>query len=199
MRTDYDGVQYVGMDLHRHRSVLVSMTADGQRLWSTRIDNSRAALRQVMAQAGTCPKVVVEATLGWYWAADTLQAMGAEVHLAHPLGVKAFTYRRVKNDRRDAADLADLLRMHRLPEAWIAPEPVRQLRELTRYRIKLVRIRTSCRDQIHAILAKRGVAKPCSGIFGVGGRAWGARGWTRSRCPSPTPASWTRCYASPTP
>ena len=57
------------------------------------------------------------------------------MHLAHPLGVKAFTYRRVKNDERDAADLADLLRMGRLPEAWIAPREVRELRELTRYRI----------------------------------------------------------------
>jgi len=53
------------------------------------------------------------------------------VHLAHPLGVKAFSYRRVKNDERDAADLADLLRMGRLPEAWIAPHEVRELRELT--------------------------------------------------------------------
>jgi len=46
-----------------------------------------------------------------------LAAAGAEVHLAHPLGVKAFTCRRVKNDERDAADLADVLRMGRLPEA----------------------------------------------------------------------------------
>ena len=43
------------------------------------------------------------------------------MHLAHPLGVKMFSLRRVKNDERDAADLADLLRMGRLPEAWIAP------------------------------------------------------------------------------
>ncbi len=52
--------------------------------------------------------MVLEATYGWYWAADTLAAAGAEVHLAHPLGVKGFAYRRVKNDERDAADLADL-------------------------------------------------------------------------------------------
>ena len=79
--------------------------------------------------------MVLEATYGWYWAADTLAAAGAEVHLAHPLGVKAFSYRRVKNDERDSADLADLLRMGRLPEAWIAPHEVRELRELTRYRV----------------------------------------------------------------
>jgi hypothetical protein len=45
------------------------------------------------------------------------------------LGVKGFAYRRVKNDERDAADLADLLRMGRLPQAWIAPPAVRGLRE----------------------------------------------------------------------
>src|SRR5262249_48264138 len=81
---------------------------------------------------------------------------GAEVHLAQPLGVKAFTYRRVKNDERDAADLADLLRMGRLPEAWIAPREVRELRELTRYRQKLVHLQTSCKDQVHGVLAKLG-------------------------------------------
>ena len=107
-----------------------------------------------------------------YWAADTLAAAGAEVHLAHPLGVKAFTCRRVKNDQRDAADLADLLRMGRLPEAWIAPAEVRELRELTRYRQKLVHLRTSCKDQVHGVLAKLGVPVACTDIFGVAGSAW---------------------------
>ena len=97
---DYDGRQIVGMDLHRHRSVLVRMTEDGRRLGTARITNSPAALRTEIARAGKHPRVVLEATYGWYWAADVLEAAGAEVHLAHPLGVKAFTYRRVKNDRQ---------------------------------------------------------------------------------------------------
>ena len=116
--------------------------------------------------------MVLEATYGWYWAADTLEAAGAEVHLAHPLGVKGFSYRRVKNDEKDAADLADLLRMGRLPEAWIAPPEIRELRELTRYRIKLVSLRTSCKDQVHAILAKLGVPVTCTDIFGAWGSTW---------------------------
>ncbi len=94
------------------------------------------------------------------------------MHLAHPLGVKAFSYQRVKNDEKDAADLADLLRMGRLPEAWIAPPEIRELRELTRYRIKLVSSRTSCKDQVHAVLAKLGVQVTCSDIFGVWGSTW---------------------------
>ena len=172
MTEAYDGRQVVGMDLHRHRSVLVRMTEDGRRLGTARITNGAAELRREIARAGRHPRVVLEATYGWYWAADVLEAAGAEVHLAHPLGVKAFTYRRVKDDVRDAADLADLLRMGRLPEAWIAPDPVRELREITRYRHKLVRLRTSCKDQVHAVLAKLGIAVTCSDLFGAGGRQW---------------------------
>ena len=169
---DYDGRQVVGMDLHRRRSVLVRMTEDGRRLGTAKITNSPAALRKEIARAGKHPKVVLEATYGWYWAADVLAAAGAEVHLAHPLGVKAFTCRRVKNDERDGADLADLLRMGRLPEAWIAPAEVRELRELTRCRQKLVHLRTSCKDQVHGVLAKLGVEVTCTDIFGTAGAAW---------------------------
>src|SRR5665811_107741 len=72
-------------------------------------------------------------------------------------GVKAFEYRRVKNDVRDAQDLADLRRMGRLPEAWIAPPPTRELRELVRHRAKLVSLRSHCKAEVHAVLAKCGV------------------------------------------
>jgi transposase len=98
MTEAYDGRQVVGIDLHRRRSVIVRMTEDGRKLETVRITNSPAALRAVIAKAGKNPKVVIEATYGWYWAVDVLEAAGAEVHLAHPLGVKAFSYRRVKND-----------------------------------------------------------------------------------------------------
>ena len=180
----YDGPQIVGMDLHRRRSVLVRMAEDGQKLGTARITNSPARLAAEISRAGLHPKVVLEACYGWYWAADTLAAAGAEVHLAHPLGVKAFSHRRVKNDELDARDLADLLRMGRLAEAWIAPPEIRELREITRYRGKLVQLRTSCKDQVHGVLAKLGIEVTCSDIFG----AWGTR-WL-DELPLPQPYSW---------
>ena len=134
-----------------------------------RISNDPRVLREAMARAGECPEVVLEATYGWYWAADTLAELGATVHLAHPLGVKAFSYRRVKNDERDAADLADLLRMGRLPEAWIAPPATRELRHLVRHRAKLVGLRSNLKCQVHAVLAGAGVPVVMSDLFGVGG------------------------------
>src|SRR5919198_3508481 len=102
---DYDGRQFVGVDVHRRRSVLVRMTEAGERLETVRIVNDRDALAAVMSRAGEEPEVVLEATYGWYWAADALAELGACVHLAHPLGVKAFSYRRGEEEEREAPGL----------------------------------------------------------------------------------------------
>jgi transposase len=170
--SEYDGKQFVGIDLHRHRSVMVRQDAAGQQLSIKRIDNDPLALAEEIGRAGQQPEVVLEATNGWYWAADVLTAAGATVHLAHPLGIKGFSYRRVKNDVRDAADLADLLRMGRLPEAWIAPPSIRELRELVRHRAKLVNQRSGLKASVHAVLAKQGLRVPVSDLFGVRGQQW---------------------------
>jgi hypothetical protein len=109
---------------------------------------------------------------------STLQAARARVHLAHPLGVKGFAYRRVKNDVRDAADLCDLLRMGRLPEAYIASPGERELRESVRHRAKLVALRAGLKAQVHVCWPNRVCyrsARMCSERLawrGCGGRRW---------------------------
>ncbi len=97
------------------------------------------------------------------------------MHLTHPLGAKGFRYRGVKNDVRDAGDLADLLRMGRLPEAWIAPPQTREFRELVRCRAKLVAVRSGLKAQIHAVLAKAGTLIAVSDRKAV---SW----WQLERC-----------------
>jgi transposase len=114
--------------------------------------------------------VVLEATFGWYWAVDALEELGARVHLAHPLG-NNWGNRRVKNDERDAADLVDLLRLGRLAEAWIAPPDIRELREMIRYRHKLVQLRSGLKAQVHAVMGKAGVLPARVDMFGPGGTA----------------------------
>jgi transposase len=162
--------EYVGIDLHRRRSVIVRKSADGELLSKTRIVNEPGEMVRAVAAAGPEPEVVLEATFGWYWAADLLEEMGAHVHLAHPLG-NNWGNRRVKNDERDANDLVDLLRLGRLAEAWIAPPEVRELRELVRYRAKLVRLRSALKAQVHAVMGKHGVLPTRVDMFGPGGTA----------------------------
>ena len=156
--------QYVGIDFHRRRSVIVRMSSQGERLAVVRIANEPAELAAAVGEAGPEPEVVIEATYGWYWAVDLLQSMGARVHLANPNALN-WGDRRVKNDVADATDLADMLRLGRLPEAWIAPPAIRELRELVRYRAKLVQLRTGLKAQVHAVMAKEGVLPSVGDMF----------------------------------
>jgi transposase len=89
----------------------------------------------------------------------------------HLLRCKAIASARLNNDKVDAAILAQLLRADLLPEAWIAPPAVRQLRALLRHRAQLVRLRTSLRNRIHAVLADHGHDRP-AGCWSGPGRAW---------------------------
>ena len=139
------------------------------------------SIASAVAEAGPAPEVVIEATYGWYWIVDLLQEQGATVHLANPSGLNWGT-RRVKNDERDAVDLIDMLRLGRLPEAWIAPPATRELRELVRYRAKLVALRSGLKAQVHAVMAKEGVLPTVSDMFCQAA----TRNSTRSNLPTRT-------------
>ncbi len=164
------GRQYVEIDLHRRSSTIYRMSGDGEVLGCVKIPSQPLELAAAMADAGEGPEVVLESTYGWYWAADLLQELGANVHLAHALG-NNWENRRVKNDERDARDLAAMLRLGRLAEGWIAPPQTRELRELVRYRARLVHHRSSCKAQIHGVMAKNGILPVRGNIWGPSGSA----------------------------
>jgi transposase len=161
--------RYVGIDLHRRRSVIVTLSETGEVLDTVHVDNDPLDLAQAVLKFGANPDVALEATYGWYWAADLLEAEGASVHLVHPLGLHRDA-RRVKNDERDATELARRLWRGDLPEAWIAPPELRELRELVRYRAKLTALRTSAKAQVHAVMAKEGVLPTFGRMFGPAGQ-----------------------------
>jgi transposase len=115
--------------------------------------------------------VAFEAAFGWSWLAELLEDYGFEAHMVHPLRCKAIASARLKNDKVDAAILAQLLRADLLPEAQLAPAKVRQLRALLRHRISLVRLATQLRNRIHAVAAGHGYDRSASYWTGPG------RGW----------------------
>ena len=162
---------YVAIDLHLRRSLILRQNAAGEELGVVRIDNDPVALAAALAEAGPDPEVAIEATYGWYWAVDVLQDLGANVHLVNPSGLH-WENRRVKNDYRDCQGLASRLRLGELPEAWIAPPAVRELRELVRYRAKLVALRTGLKAQVKAVLAKFCLRPPVDDLWGPAGRAY---------------------------
>ena len=170
----------VGIDLHRKRSHVAVIDADGELSLSRRIVNDPVTFLELLAGIDGESKIALEATYGWEWLADVLEEAGYELHLAHPLRTKAIASARVKTDAVDARTLAHLLRTDLLPEAYIAPRELRELRDLLRHRVALTRMRSALKQRVGAILAKHGIARPYSNLFGPGdalpGRTCCARG-----------------------
>jgi transposase len=164
------GRQFVGIDLHLHRSVIARIDDRGREVETVRIDNDPKVLVAEVRKAGRGAQVAIEATYGWYWAVDALQANGFEVHLAHPYGLKAMRKRkRVKTDRTDALELARLLRLGSLPEAYMAPPALREVRELVRHRQQMVKVSTATKAGIRGVLAKHGIRLEVTRLDGVTG------------------------------
>jgi transposase len=155
----------VGIDLHRKRSHIAALDESGAQLLSRRIVNDPQTFLALLEGVGEC-RIALEATYGWEWLADVLQDAGYELHLAHPMRTKAIASARVKTDAVDARTLAHLLRADLLPEAYIAP---RELRDLLRHRVALTRMRSALKNRVSAVLAKNGIQRPYSDLFGPGG------------------------------
>ncbi len=114
--------------------------------------------------------VSLEATLGWEWIGDLLQAQGLDVRLANPLKVKLIAESTIKTDTVDAVTLAQLERTDFLPLCYFPPREIRFKRDLLRHRFALVTLRSSLKNRVHGILAKRGIQHHFSDLFGVAGR-----------------------------
>src|SRR5436305_9649318 len=164
-----NGTRWVGIDLHRRRSFVTAINEEGELSFARRIVNDPEAFLDLLGDPeGT--HVALEATYGWEWLADLLEDAGFELHLAHPLRTRAIAAARVKTDAVDATTLAQLLRAGLLPEAYIAPRELRDVRELLRHRVTLVAMRSAIKKLVHAILAKHGVIHQHADLFGKAGR-----------------------------
>src|SRR3954469_14920356 len=164
------GSRWVGIDLHRRRSQIAVVDEQGELTLSRRIINDRATLLELLAGVEGETHVALEATYGWEWLAELLEDAGYDLHLAHPLRTRAIAAARVKTDAIDARTLAQLLRAGMLPEAYVAPRELRDLRELLRHRATLTRMRSAVKNRVHAILAKHGVIHQHADLFGKAGR-----------------------------
>jgi transposase len=162
---------YVGIDVHRKRSQVAVVAEDGKVQLNKNTVNGTEPILRLIGDLPPGTPVAFEAAFGRSWLARLLEDYGFEAHMVHPLRCKAIASARLKNDKVDAAILAQLLRADLLPEAWIAPPAVRQIRALLRHRTGLVRLRTQLQNRIHAVVADFGYDRSGSYLSGPG------RGW----------------------
>jgi transposase len=162
---------YVGMDVHRKRSQIAVLDAAGAQQRNRNLPNDPVKLVPILGVLPPGTPVAFEAAYGWGWLVELLEELELEPHLVHPSRCQAIASARRKNDKVDARTLAQLLRADLLPEAWIAPPEIGDLRALLRHRASLVRLATGLKNRVHAVLADRGIPAR-SGLWAAPGRAW---------------------------
>jgi transposase len=100
----------------------------------------------------------MEGTLFTGWIYDRLKPLAQELKVAHPPMLKAIAAAKKKNDKVDARMIADLLRCNLLPECYMAPVAMRDLRRMLRYRNLVVRQTTRIKNRITGPLRETGTA-----------------------------------------
>lgn len=113
----------------------------------------------------------IESMNGARFVHDQLELRGWEVQIADALKVKGLAPLACKTDRIDAWVLAELSRRELVPAIWLPDPAVRAERERARFRLHLVRHRSSLKHRVHAVLLAHGQPCPVSDLFGASGRA----------------------------
>lgn len=159
------------MDLHKKTSTFVVKEKFGHVLAKQKLNTDREEVRDFLRPYHGA-ELAVEPVSQWYVYADLIQSLGINVHLAHPMRVKAIAFAKVKTDSIDAGVLCDLLRSDLLPEAYFSPKKVRAWKETARFRTSLVHVQTMIKNKIHSILFKNAIISPHASLFGTKGRKW---------------------------
>ena len=161
---------YIGVDFHKQFSSLAVMDDKGDIMDERKLyHDNQPELVQYFSQFAPGTSVSLEATRNRYWLVDLLQELNLNVKLVHAKKARIIAESTIKTDKIDARILAHLDRCNFLPQAYIADHKTRSQRELLRYHLSLVKIQTSIKNRIHAILAKHNIQHGMSDLFGKAG------------------------------
>lgn len=169
--------RYVGVDYHRKHSYISVMNKEGKKVKEGLVANRKEEVATFLTQA-QCDgnsAAVLEASRNWPVMYDWLEDLVGEVHLAHPLKVKAIAEAKIKTDKISAGVLAHLLRSDLLPEAYVAGPETRQVRNVLRQRMFFIRLRTMVKNRIFGLLDRYpelSEQRPCKDPFSQTGLIW---------------------------
>jgi transposase len=148
---------YVGLDIHKKTISYCVKQADGKILEESVVRATPEGLSELCGgMRGRRWVVGMEATMFTGWVYDFIRPLVSEVKVGHPLMLRAIVAGKKKNDKIDARKLADLLRCDLFPECYMAPQRIRELRRVLRYRNMLVREATRMKNKCASLLMEVG-------------------------------------------
>jgi transposase len=165
-------LRFVAIDIHKHYLMIGALDLEQRIVLQPRkVEIHRFP---AWAQANLLPSdaVVLEATTNAWTIYDQLVGLVARVVVAHPAKVKLIAEARIKTDKVDVLTLAKLLRADMLPEVWVPPTHVRDLRALLSHRRRLVALQTTAKNRLHSVLHRLNLKPPAGDLFARKQREW---------------------------
>src|SRR5438034_6170645 len=152
----------VALDVHRRQITYKTLDRELGEVTRGRIaPATRVAVREWLGQFAGCEaEFALEGTTGWRFVVEEIERAGLRAHLADPAetAAKRGRKRRAKTDKADCDLQLDLLLAASLPEVWIPPSQIVELRLLVRTRHTLMVERNNWQRRLHAQLFQQGVA-----------------------------------------
>ena len=149
----------IGCDLHTRYQVVAWVDQETGEILTRRLEHENGEARAFYARLPHGAVVGIEATFPALWFERLLAECGHELWVGHAAQIRAQAVRRQKYDARHAEHLLDLLRTGRFPRIWVPSLEERDLRQLLVHRMKLVRARTTVKNQLHALAMSQGVCR----------------------------------------
>jgi hypothetical protein len=166
---------YAAIDIHKRTFQAAVLDAESGETSERRFGATREELNDwAMPLRGGVAAGAIEATTGWRWVWRELGGLGFDVRLVDSAQAKALRgrTRRAKTDRLDARWLCLLLAKAMLPESWLPPAEIQELRDQTRLRKALAEDRTRWAQRLHALLTHEGWSCQRARLLTVEGRRW---------------------------
>lgn len=171
-KTSGQAKRYIGLDVHKQYITVGGMNARQEIVLKPRdvaMDRFKTWAEQNLQASD---EVVLEATTNTWEVYDTVAPLVKRVVVAHPAEVKQIANARVKTDKQDVNRLIRLLIADLVPEVWVPPVEVRQLRALISYRWRLVKMATAIQNRMHSLLHRHNIPAPDGKVDTGENREW---------------------------
>jgi len=163
---------YAGLDVHQEHINAAVVNSRGRIVQEVKFMNNPEALDAFLAGLDGETEFALEACGFYEPVYDWIDDRNHKVSLVHVKKAKAIASAKIKTDVLDARTLAQLKRVDLLPEAYVPPKHIREIRSIVRHRASLVRQRANIKRCTHSILHREGIRHAFSDLFGKAGRKW---------------------------
>jgi transposase len=164
--------RFLAMDLHKHYAVIGGVNAQQQVILTPRRVEMDELNTWVHKHLLPSDEIVLEATTNAWTTYDLIVSLVKHCVVANPLQVRWIAEARVKTDAADVLRLAKLLAANLVPEVWVPPLYVRELRSLMTYRRRVVKVQTMAKNRLQSVLHSRYLVPPAGRAFAEKNREW---------------------------